>query len=351
VQPCIGGPCADRFNPYNDYRTGKGLGYEFMVDYTGRHFGYTGELVGRSQDYRADVGFTRRTDSNTATYFWRINDDPKPKAKLITKRLQNFWGVNYDFHGRMQAWSTELATNFNLAGSLFVQVGVDYGFERLFEYEFGPARRNPGPGIVGRVGAFSGDDNERSAYNHAEFVYAEKTFNKRFYGYMMFSKGSGGFDFDFGAGAKYPRVSAVGSLDPNAPLDPGPGNTLNVDSALNTKLTDALSVNLSYTRSRLVRQDTRRTAFDDNIASVRTTYQFTRFLFLRGRLDYDTISYNAQSQVLFGWTPNPGTSFYLGYNDSVNYNYNPYTGTFPGGLSRNGREFFIKMSYLFRHSF
>jgi hypothetical protein len=348
---CLGGSCSDRFNPYNDYRTGNGIGYEAILDYTGRNFGYTLESVGRTQDFRANVGFTRRTNSNNTIFFWRINDNPKPNNKLITKRLQNFWSTNYDFQGNLQAWNTEVATNLNFTGSLFVQFGGDVGYERLFEYEFGPARRNAAPGVVGRPGTFFGDDNERSAYWHSEFVYAEKTFNKKFYGYFFLNLQQGVFDFDFGAGPKYPRVSPPALLDPDAPLDPGPGNSVNVEGGLNYKVTDDLATNVSYVRSRLVRRDTGLTAFDDNIVSVRATYQFTRFIFLKGRLDYDTLSYNAQSQVLFGWTPNPGTAFYVGYNDSVNYHYNPYSGIFGGGLNRNGREFFIKASYLFRKSF
>jgi hypothetical protein len=53
-----------------------------------------------------------------------------------------------------------------------------------------------------------------------------------------------------------------------------------------------------------------------------------------------------------GWTPSPGTSFYVGYNDDMNYNSpNPFTGQLTPGFRRNSRTFFIKMSYLFRKSF
>ena len=45
----------------------------------------------------------------------------------------------------------------------------------------------------------------------------------------------------------------------------------------------------SYTKERLTRYDTGQLAFDENIYSLRSTYQFTRFLFARGRVDYDTL--------------------------------------------------------------
>src|SRR6266700_8229324 len=88
--------------------------------------------------------------------------------------------------------------------------------------------------------------------------------------------------------------------------------------------------------------------------SFRSTYQFTRFIFARARVDYDTLSSEARGQFLFGWTPNPGTALYIGYNDDLVRNgINPFTGQFEPGLHRGsgGRTFFIKMSYLFRKSF
>jgi hypothetical protein len=56
-------------------------------------------------------------------------------------------------------------------------------------------------------------------------------------------------------------------------------------------------------------------------------------------------------QLLFGWTPNPGTSFYAGYNDDLNVNgFSPFTNQLEPGFRRNNRVFFIKMSYLSRRT-
>jgi hypothetical protein len=117
------------------------------------------------------------------------------------------------------------------------------------------------------------------------------------------------------------------------------------------KPTDALSTSFDYSRTRYTRNATDRTVFVDNIASLRATYQFTRFTFVRARLDYDTLASNVRGQYLVGWTPNPGTAFYVGYNDDLNYGgFNPYSGIHERGFQRNGRTFFIKTSYLFRRS-
>jgi hypothetical protein len=93
-------------------------------------------------------------------------------------------------------------------------------------------------------------------------------------------------------------------------------------------------------------------AFDDNIYALRAAYQFTRFIFARARVDYDTLASNVRGQFLLGWTPNPGTAFYVGYNNDLNYNgFSPFTAQLEPGFRRIGQTFFIKMSYLFRHGF
>ena len=69
-------------------------------------------------------------------------------------------------------------------------------------------------------------------------------------------------------------------------------------------------------------------------------------------MDYGTLNANLRGQFLLGWTPNPGTAFYAGYNDDINHNgFNPFTGQPEPGFRRNGRVFFIKLSYLIRRSF
>jgi hypothetical protein len=110
--------------------------------------------------------------------------------------------------------------------------------------------------------------------------------------------------------------------------------------------------NKDYTKQRLRRNDTGLLAFDENIFSFRATYQFTRFLFLRARADYDTLESSVRGQLLFGYTPNPGTALYIGYNDDTSRNgFNPFTGQLEPGFRRNGRTFFVKVSYLIRKSF
>jgi hypothetical protein len=245
----------------------------------------------------------------------------------------------------MQNWYTNSELNLQLQHNIYLQAGGGFGYERLFEQEFGQRR------TATQTGAFFGGP-ERSTYQRSVFAGASARPSKKYSGYLFFALGYNSFDFDFGALPKYPRVSPAALVDPDAPLDPGPGRSLDISAGASYQPTNALSASLDYTRSRLRRNDTGLLAFDENIFSFRSTYQFTRFIFARARIDYDTLASNVRGQFLLGYTPNPGTAFYLGYNDDMTRNgFNPFTGQLEPGFRRNGRTFFIKMSYLIRRSF
>ena len=334
------------------YRTGNAFAYSVRYEKDGRHFGYNFDGQGRTRDYRADVGFTRRVNTNREGLFVYYRSEPKPKAKLVSWRINNLVDTNFDWQGRMQYWGEEFQVNFNFQQQTFWGIGFSHNYERIFEEEFGNKRN------ANQRGAFYGEDNERSTNRRNIFSFLETTPTKKYSLFIFSIYNWDAFDFDFGAGKRFPRVSPVAlryraaGLNLNdAPLDPGPGNSLDLRVNFAYQPTNALRASLQYTKSRLVRHDTGLVAFDDNIISLRTTYQFTRFTFARARVDYDTLAANMRGQFLFGWTPNPGTSFYVGYNDDMNRNgFSPINGQLEPGFRRNGRTFFIKMSYLFRRS-
>ena len=249
-------------------------------------------------------------------------------------------------------------------------------FEKIYEEEFGP-KRNP---ATGQLGAFVGDAT-RSAWHPYFSFNINKTVNKKLFVYGFIGSIFNAFDYDFGAGNKFPRSSTafvdylnspeyaeyirllylfqadpIGRTRPPLPpqpgLDPGTGWQFDTNVGFEYKPIDPLRISLDYTKSRLSRSDTGLEAFDTNIFILRSTYQFSRFTFIRARWDYDTLRSNASGQLLFGWNPNPGTAFYVGYNDNFNYNgFSPFTNQSEPGFMRNSRTFFIRASYLFRRSF
>src|SRR3989442_4503092 len=91
-------------------------GFIYATDYNmnGRHFGYDYSTVGRTRYYRADVGFNRRTNTNNHNLFIRYNSEPHPKAKLVSWRVYNAFGTNFDWQGRMQFYNNESQIQWNL---------------------------------------------------------------------------------------------------------------------------------------------------------------------------------------------------------------------------------------------
>lgn len=339
------------------YRTGNGLGYYWSLDYTSEKFGYFVEASGRSSNYRADSGFTRRTNTNTVFGAMRFSTKSNPKAKLIQISSNQFGRYTYDWKGRFQSGFAGANVNLQLQGNTYIYAESGVMREHLYESEFGADRRG------GNTGAFFGLPDRTATQPYFSFN-INKTFNKRFVAYGFVGSIINAFDFDFGGGGKYDRVSpaylewyaryirGLTTFADYPALDPGSGWQFDANVGFEYKPTDPLRFSLDYTKSRLKRNDNGRTAFDTNIFSMRSTYQFSRFVYTRLRLDYDTLSRNVSGQFLFGWNPNPGTAFYVGYNDNFNYNgFSPLSGQLEPRFERNSRTFFIRASYLFRKSF
>ncbi len=343
----------------SQYKTGNGVGYYWSMDHSTDRRGWFLEAFGRSKNYRADSGFTRRTNANTLFFAHRISTKSNPDGKLIRANTNQFFRYGFDWQGRPQTGVVGSNVNLSLKGNLFVYTEAGLDYTKIYEDEFGPIRKP----VINRQGAFFGAPT-RSAFQPFWVANFNKTFSKQFNAYAFVGTIWNALDFDFGAGNRFDRVSpaylaflARFIQNPNSgenppPLDPGTGQQFDVEMGFEYKPTDPLRISVNYTKSKLTRYDSDRDAYDTNIFTLRSTYQFTRFTFAKARWDYDTLRANASGQLLVGWNPNPGTAFYVGYNDNFNYNgFSPITGQFEQRFERNSRTFFIRASYLFRKSF
>jgi hypothetical protein len=357
------------YNPVTDsvrYRNGNGFGYFWSLDKTSDRQGFYAEIFGRTRDYRADSGFTRRTNTNQAFFAYRTSTRSNSKATIIRLNFNQFARYTFDWDGRLQYFLAGSGVNGQFQRNIFVSAEGGYQREKIYEDEFGAMRNNLAPGTPGAIrGAFFGAPTRASHSPYVNWNY-NQIVNKKFNFYHGAFIALGAFDFDFGGGNRYPRVSpafidwnTTCRTNPACPdrnrtpaQDPGRGMQLEIWGGFTYKPINPLSTSLDYTKSKLTRKDTDRVAYDTNIFTWRTTYQFTRFIYLRSRIDYDTLSSRVAGQYLFGWNPNPGTAFYVGYNDISAYNgFNRFNGALEEGFARNSRTFFIRASYLFRRSF
>lgn len=337
------------------YRTGNGFSYSTVYNVSGRNWGYELYGEGFTKDYRADVGFFGRTNTNFNSAFVRYNSTPKPKQTILSYHVHNFSWIGYDFQGRIQNWESESYVEWRLPRNSFFSLAWEPAYERVIEEEFGVSRNAPctiatNPAERCRQAFFGAE--ERSSYKHHFFIAGSSQYSKKiqFNGRAVWRVNH--FDLDFGGGRRFPRVSpAALTFGQGAPLDPGPGLLFEFTGGVTYQPTNELRTSLNYVKNRLVRHDTGLVAFDTNIFTLRTTYQFTPATFARAIVDYNTLNQRVRSQFLLGWTPNPGTAFYAGYNDDLNYGFNSLSRSIVPGFRRNGRTFFVKMSYLFRKSF
>ncbi len=348
------------FNNPNDsvfsrYRTGNGFAYTTNYTRAGRNWGWEFGGDGYTKDYRADVGFVGRTNSNFNYGYLRYNSEQRPKKTVKSYHVHNFTHVDYNWMGQMYGWEAEMMFELSLPRSSYLGAFWEPAYERLFDHEFGrtrEARPCNAFAVVNRC-TFYGADNERSSNKQHFSVFTGSNYSKKiqFNGQVTYRYGH--FDLDFGNGQKYPRVSpAALLLGQAAPLDPGRGNLFQINGGITFQPTNELRTQFNLTKQRLVRHDTGLVAFDINILTGRATYQFSKATFARLILDYNTLNSRLRTQALVGYTPSPGTSFYVGYNDDMNYDSpNPFTTDIVPGFRRNSRTFFVKASYLIRRSF
>lgn len=324
-------------------RHGTGLGFFSEWKRSGRHFNFTVRGDGRTPDYRADLGFTTQTDTNRWSFDIRYDSEPRPDASLLLSwSLATTVLSQWDWNGEWKYSYVypRLTLSFRRQTQASVYLYADY--LRLFEEEFGPRRS------ATRRGAFFGEPDRSTIYKGIVLDLQSKPAKQLTFG-LSIDHAWDTFDYDFGAPPRYPRVSPAALADPSAPLDPGTGRALNVIARLEVQPIDSLRLTFDHTRNRLVRGDTGRVAFDEKLYSTQATYQFTAFLFARGRADYDSLRSNVRGQLLLGWTPVPGTSLYAGYTDDLTRD---RTGgrVWEGRLLRNSRTVFLKTSYLVRTS-
>ncbi|MFH0991083.1 MAG: DUF5916 domain-containing protein [bacterium] len=132
---------------------------------------------------------------------------------------------------------------------------------------------------------------------------------------------------------------------------PSQGKSNRVTAALNYQPTDELQADLSLVFSDFIRSSDNQRLYDYTITRGKITYQFNRYLFLRGIAEYNNFRKQLITDFLASFTYIPGTVVHAGYGslyqrlqwEESSNRYNP-----GDTLLEMQRGFFFKMSYLWR---
>lgn len=123
---------------------------------------------------------------------------------------------------------------------------------------------------------------------------------------------------------------------------PAVGNGHDFGVSVTIRPTSHLKIDLSYDRAELSDLATDALFYDGYVARGVLGYQFTREMFLRSIVQYNSFGKSFSIYPLFSYKLNPLTTFYAGLtNDLQDYGPGP-------GFTTTARQYFVKMQYLFR---
>lgn len=134
-------------------------------------------------------------------------------------------------------------------------------------------------------------------------------------------------------------------------VNPFLGDRSRIHLAATLQPNDKLNQRFSYGYTSFERHSDAEKIYDYHIFLSHTTYQFNKYLFIRGLIQYDSYREVVLTDLLASFTLIPGTVFHLGYGSLHENRYwdktvrQWATGT-PGQYYQTTRSFFLKASYL-----
>jgi Domain of unknown function (DUF5916) len=333
-----------------NYGTHKGgPSYDLTEEYSSSDWEHNAEYTDTAANFETAVGFFRRPDVRTINQFTlrRFRTNKKwlqwhgPGLFTINRwdhkgtRIDWFANANYRFILPRQ-------TNFGFFGNI--------GHERLRPVDYDALLAN-----------------RDYAHNHRGFFFNSGYFKQVSIG------GELGWGQETNFDAAYPVVISgkpvcAGQITPDPSSCPPTIAKANYAQIYATiRPIKGLTIDNSYLLSRLRSEANRFSDFNNHIIRSKWNYQFSREFSLRFIGQYSTVlanplntsllttkSFNAD--VLFTYLVHPGTAVYVGYNSNLQ-NLDPALGLDPNGninrtrdhFINDGRQFFVKISYLFRY--
>jgi hypothetical protein len=303
-----------------------GPSYWAELSHTGRHLVYAARYLDHSPNFRADLGFIPRVDVRKMEHYFRYYWKPK-QGPIVLFGPDITVNVNWNRLGQVQEWVVDTSFGGNLRGQ------TDGGCRHQNIYEL-----------------FQGLGFRRH--------FTDCGTNIGWLKWLLFTA-----DYGFGSAINYQSA---------APLPPFVGEQSSATLGFTLRPTPRFRFEQKYLYTRLgmrrgqtpVVTASGASIFDNHILRTKVNYQFTRRLSLRAILDYNAVLSNPMlvaleptkrltGDLLATYMVNPGTAFYVGYTDIYeNLQFGPmapWSRRIGGPDTSTGRQFFVKMSYLFRY--
>lgn len=286
--------------------------------HSGKHFVSDTRYTDVGPEFRADLGFIRRTDiretRNQTGYLWRPEGSVVQAYGPLLGTL-----INYDRQGRLQDWMVEPVFRLNLTRT----TTLEPSHAEIYELYQGQGFRRHLNNI-----AFSSD--------WQKWLAIKANWNSGL-----------GINY-YPAAGQAPFLGASRDVSLGFTFRPG----------VHTRIDETYLYSTLHTRAG-------ESVFNNHILRTKVNYQFNREYSLRFIADYNSVLPNPALvnlekakhvgfDVLFTWMLNPGTALYVGYTDLYdNWKLNPAMSpalarsTFPD--LNTGRQVFVKLSYLLRY--
>ena len=295
--------------------------------HSGRHFVWRTAYTDISPNFRAGLGFIRRTDIRQAQqdvgYLWRPESGPIQSIGPVVS-----WYSYNERSGRMTDW------NFSPELRVTAVRGTRFAYEYESSYEY-----------------YRGIGFNQHAH--------ESEFSTDWFRWLTVSG-----DLNIGDGINYRPVAGLEPFTGRA-KQTGITFRLRPGAHLDMEETYIYSTLRTGKRSGLPDVADGTSVFNNHLVRSKVNYQFSRRLSTRFIFDYNSVLPNTNLarlekeksiglDALFTYMLNPGTALYVGYTDLYeNYHLNALAS--PAELERTvnptlntGRQFFVKLSYLFR---
>jgi hypothetical protein len=328
-------PTFNQFNTTGTYQSGNAA--EVVLQRDGLKLHYFLDYSDRSPNFRTLTGFDPQPDIRNL--YQRLQYTFRPEGKHLIS-----WGPTfetyqiYDHEGNRINSGYMPSMKVELIGQTFLTVLYAQEMERL------------------RPQDFSALTSIQKYVRHT----TEFSIDSNFFPKLILHG-----DFRFGTRVNYdaPTVQVL----PEFPITPFLARRMSANATITVRPTRALKIDNTYIMFRLHSLDGSFGAMNNHIIRSKWNYQFTREFSFRFIGQYGTVlsnpyftylqtTKNFNADFLFTYLVHPSTAVYVGYNSNLENVAEPLGTDANGELLHNpngrllndGRNFFVKASYLFR---